>query len=89
VTIGAMIEVRSQVELAAMRASLPRPTRRREIRLASGRSQANIAAAIGVTRIAVHQWESEGPSGTSPSDDHLPAYFAALVEMEQTEPSRH
>jgi transcriptional regulator with XRE-family HTH domain len=70
-------------ELGAMRAALPAPARRREIRLAAGGSQAVVAEMVGVTRISVLWWEREGPQGTSPSDANLPGYFRALVELEQ------
>ena len=57
------------------RSELPEPRVRRALREAAGVSQADVAAAVGVSRQAVDHWES----GTRyPRPKHLAAYLEVL-----------
>lgn len=47
-------------------------------RKAKGLTQAELAAAVGVTPAAVYQWEGSGDSRTTPSVGHLEKLVGAL-----------
>lgn len=58
-----------------LRRDLPTPAQRRALRVASGLSQAEMAAAVGVTKQAVANWES---GIRNPRGIHLERYVDAL-----------
>lgn len=58
---------------------LPPPEERRSIRRQAGLSQADLAAAIGVSPQAVATWEA----GTRPRGAHLTRYLAVLRELRE------
>jgi DNA-binding transcriptional regulator YiaG len=63
-----------------LRRRLPAPALRRAIRANAGVSTAEVAAAIGVTRQAVSNWER---GLRSPRGAQLEAYIAVLEELQR------
>ncbi|QIY72948.1 sigma factor-like helix-turn-helix DNA-binding protein [Streptomyces sp. RLB1-33] len=59
---------------------LPSPKERRRLREAQSLSQADIAAAVGVTRATVHSWEN---GRTTPSGSRRDAYARLLTGTEE------
>lgn len=69
----------SLIELVRLRKSLPAPPMRRAIRQAAGISEAALAASIGVTRAAVHNWET---GRRFPHGDNLRRYAEVLGQLQ-------
>ena len=58
---------------------LPTPSRRRSIREAAGVTQAELAAALGVSKPALERWER---GDARPRGRHAAAYAALLEQLE-------
>lgn len=72
------MNIDTAIDKARKRKRLPEPATRRSLRQDAGLSQAQIAAALGVSAPAVSRWES---GRRDPSDAHLDAYAAVLKRL--------
>lgn len=73
------------LERVRSRRTLPRPDERRAIRDDAGLSLREVAAAIGVSRMAVVRWES----GAKPRNpEHVAAYGRLLEELRRLTPTK-
>jgi DNA-binding transcriptional regulator YiaG len=70
--------IRTLVDTARSRRSLPPPAVRRMLRQAGGLAQHDVAAALGVTDSAVSRWES---GARTPRGEHLDAYIEVLAAL--------
>jgi transcriptional regulator with XRE-family HTH domain len=68
--------------LASRRRSLPSPSVRRELREAAGLSQADIAAALGVSPAAVSRWEAGKRAPRGPWADLYRELLQSLVRID-------
>ena len=77
-TVTVAERIRSRLHI---RRELPTPAECRALRISSGLTQEELAAAIGVTRQAVTQWET---GARSPRGRLLDAYAEAIATLRES-----